>query len=90
MLVVFNTAFYNEDLEICYNRGLIAKRYLKGWFIIDFAAIFPFSIILTSSHFNSLIRFTRIGRLSKLIKLTRLLRVLKILNHKKNGLVQME
>ena len=49
MFVVFNTAFYNEDLEICFDRELITKRYFKGWFIIDFAAIFPFSIILSSS-----------------------------------------
>lgn len=87
---MFNTAFYNEDLEINTNRCHIAKRYLHGWFIIDFVAIFPFSLLMSSSQVNSLIRFTRIGRLSKLMKLTRLLRVLKILNHKKNGLIQME
>jgi hypothetical protein len=49
MFVVFNTAFYNEDLEICWDRHKIAKRYFKGWFVIDFAAIFPFSLILSSS-----------------------------------------
>ena len=91
IIVCFNTAFINlEDLSINRNRWEISKKYLKGWFFIDFIAIVPFDKILSSGSFNSLVRFTRIGRLSKLIKLTRLLRVLKILNTKKNGLVQME
>ena len=91
IVVCFNTAFINiEDLSINRNRTQISKRYLKGWFTIDFIAIVPFDKILSSGSFNSLVRFTRIGRLSKLLKLTRLLRVLKILNTKKNGLVQME
>jgi hypothetical protein len=49
MIVVFNTAFYTEDLEINSNRCDIAKRYIEGWFLIDFIAIFPFSIIMSSS-----------------------------------------
>lgn len=88
IFVCFNTAFVNmEDLSINKDRIIISKRYLKGWFFIDFIAIVPFDKILSSGSFNSLVRFTRIGRLSKLIKLTRLLRVLKILNTKKNSLI---
>ena len=42
ILVIFNTAYYNEDSEIIDNRKEIASDYLKGWFIIDLLAIIPF------------------------------------------------
>ena len=80
--VIFNTSFYDPEMQIIENRCEIAKHYLKGWFLIDFLAIIPFDIFLNSAQFNHLARFARFGRLYKLVKLTRLLRVLKIIKQK--------
>jgi len=80
IIVIFNTAYYDEDFRIVENRKVIAKRYLYGWFTIDVLAIFPFALIIGASEdLNHLVRFARIGRLYKLVKLTRLLRIIKFL-----------
>jgi hypothetical protein len=63
------------------DRKMIAKRYLKGWFIIDMVSIIPFDVLLQASfekNYNFLIRFAKLGRLYKLIKLTRLLKLAKV------------
>lgn len=82
ILIIFNTAFYTDEMDIIEDRKKIAVFYLKGWFLIDLIAIVPFDTILNASKFNSLSRVARIGRLYKLVKLTRLLRILKILKDK--------
>lgn len=88
MIVMFNTAFYNEEYIIVENRGIIAIEYFKGWFAIDLLAIIPFERILSSEsddHGNSLNKFARIprvARITKIVKLTRLLRVLKIIKER--------
>ena len=47
ILIIFNTAFYNDDMDLIDNRKKIAKVYLKGWFFIDFLAILPFDVIIS-------------------------------------------
>lgn len=89
IFVNFNSAVYNEYMEIIDDRKQLAKRYLAGWFSIDVMAIFPFDLILKSADFNQLVRVARFGRLYKLIKLTRLLRILKILREKSNLIKQL-
>lgn len=78
IVMIFNSAFYTEDMDIVQDRWKIAISYAKGWFLVDFIAIVPFDVILNATSFNSLVRVARFGRLYKLVKLTRLLRVLKI------------
>ena len=82
IIVIFNTAYYDEYLQIIDNRKLIVKQYLTGWFTIDLMAIIPFDMILNATKTNQLVRFARVGRLYKLVKLTRLLRILKVLKNK--------
>ena len=48
LIINFNSAFVNDDKEIVDNRKKIAKRYLSGWFFIDFVSILPLDIILMS------------------------------------------
>ena len=48
ILVVFNTAFYDENFKIVVCRKRIAIKYLKSWFFIDLFAIIPFDYILNS------------------------------------------
>ena len=81
IIVIFNSSYYDEDYTIITDRKLIAKQYLKGWFTIDFFAIFPFDLFFqnNSSEYTDFIRVARIGRMYKLVKLARLLRILKIL-----------
>jgi hypothetical protein len=80
IFIVFNTAYYDEDYKIVEDRKIIAKTYLKGWFIIDVGAVVPFELIFGSiGSYNGLIKIARIGRLYKLLKLTRMLRVFKFL-----------
>ena len=78
IIVIFNSAFYNEDSEIIDDRKEIAKWYLTGWFTIDLLAVIPFDSIINASGYNQLARVTRVGRLYKLVKLTRLFRMLKV------------
>jgi hypothetical protein len=83
ILVVFNTAYYDDDYKIVEDRKVIATTYMKGWFIIDFGAIVPFEFIFGSiGSYNGLIKIARIGRLYKLLKLTRMLRVFKFVKNK--------
>ena len=49
IIINFNTAFPRDDHELVEDRCEIIKRYLTGWFTIDFLAIFPTEIILNLS-----------------------------------------
>ena len=42
IIVVFFSAYYNEDFKIIDDRAAIAREYVKGWFLLDFVAIIPF------------------------------------------------
>ena len=62
---------------------------MRGWFIFDVLAIFPFEVIfqsgsISASNMSDMIRISKLGRLYKLIKLTRLLRMLKFLKEGNN------
>ena len=64
----------------------VAKRYLLGWFVVDFISSVPFdsvTLIFTNGEVsNSLLkasRALRIIRLAKLLSLLRLLRISRLL-----------
>jgi hypothetical protein len=64
------------------NQRKIVRRYLKGWFVIDFVSIFPFSRVfplIFGGNFAALrnMRVIRVVRLAKLVRLVRGSRVLK-------------
>lgn len=48
MIVIFNSAYEDEYMNIIDNRKDIAIEYLRGWFIIDILAIVPLDLILSS------------------------------------------
>jgi hypothetical protein len=79
IIINFNTAYYDEYYKIEDKRGVIAKGYITGFFIIDLLSIIPFDVIFASLHFNGLARFSKIGRMYKLVRITRLLKLFKIL-----------
>ena len=49
MIVIFNSAYYDENVEIIKDRSTIIWTYLKGWFIIDLVAIIPFGLLTAST-----------------------------------------
>ena len=52
MIVVFDTAVFTEYMDIDTDRLNIAKKYLRGWFLIDFVAIFPFQLLMNNTNLN--------------------------------------
>jgi potassium voltage-gated channel Eag-related subfamily H protein 8 len=81
IIVIFNTAYYDEDYNMIQSRKTIFKSYVQGWFIIDFFAVIPFDYLFEGSNLNSLIRVARIGKMYKLVKLTKLLRMAKFVKN---------
>lgn len=80
MTICFFTTFKDElrQVEITSHK-LIAKNYLKSWFVIDFLSIFPFDLVLEGNgNFNNLVRVARIGKMYKVIRLLRLIKILKL------------
>ena len=45
IIIIFFTAFYSDDFVLIDNLGQIAKDYLRGWFLPDLLAIFPFEML---------------------------------------------
>ena len=45
MILIFNTAFYDEDFKMIQHRGIIAFTYIRGWFLIDLLAILPIGYV---------------------------------------------
>jgi len=79
IIIIFNSAIYDEDFEIVDNRQEIVKDYFKGWFFIDVFAIFPFEMVMPSNgEAANLVRFIRIGRITKLLKLMKLMRLMRL------------
>lgn len=81
IVIIFNSAFYDDDFKLTDQYKQIACYYVKGWFFLDLLAIFPFNFFVTniSNNINEMARIFRLGRLYKLVKLLRLVRILKIL-----------
>lgn len=49
IIIIFNTAYYTEDMELIDRRKKICIKYITGWFFIDFMSIIPFDTILSST-----------------------------------------
>lgn len=79
IIVIFNTAIYDDDFHIITDRGMITWDYLKSWFILDFFCIIPFDYIIPSGGGSaSIVRLVRIGRINKILKLMKLMRLTRI------------
>ena len=79
MIIIFNSGFIDDDYVQVMDRCIIAKDYLKSWFVIDLIAILPFEwFVPTNGDAANMIRFIRIGRITKILKLLKLLRLMKL------------
>jgi hypothetical protein len=45
VIIIFNTAFYNDNMQLKDDRATLAKRYITSWFFVDILAIIPFDLI---------------------------------------------
>jgi hypothetical protein len=46
IIIIFSSAYYDEDFNLIEDRKMIAKLYLYTWFPIDCFAIIPFDLVL--------------------------------------------
>ena len=80
IVVNFMSAYENVAGMLYSNRVVIAKRYMKGWFVVDILSIFPANIAIFNVPFTNLdtnvdlyeYRAWRIIRLIKLIRVFKL------------------
>ena len=81
ILFSFITPLRNQDGELLYDRREIGRTYCKGWFWIDLAASFPFTIFGTGqTGVNKLLRVLRIFKLLRVFRMQRTLRALDLDN----------
>jgi hypothetical protein len=81
MGVTFFVGFTDENTsQFVSQKGKIALRYFKGWFLIDLVSILPFDFIglAMDSKDLSQLKVLRVIRLLRLIKLLRILRSARI------------
>jgi len=84
MIFTFFSAYYDDETTIEGEKSKICKRYLCGWFTIDFLSIFPFEAILASGDFAGLVRIFRVSKIYKIVKIARLVRIFKFMKQRKN------
>ena len=80
IFVNFNSAMENESYQIIDDRKMIARHYLRGWFLIDFISVIPVEHIwrANASNLPSFLRIIKIGKVQLLVKVSRLARILKV------------
>lgn len=84
ILLNFFTAFSRPDGILVWDMKMIAIRYLKGFFLLDLVATFPFDVVINetiddSSGISGFHQASKLTRLPKLMKILRIMRLLKLL-----------
>lgn len=79
ILVTFFVAYENKLGLLETSHRKIAKKYLKGWFLFDLVACFPFHAIDFSEgkNYNGLLRLLRLPRLYRLVRVLRIVKMLQ-------------
>lgn len=80
----FRTAYIDkyDRLRIIPDPKLIAKRYLRTWFTVDFLSSTPFTyVLLVFAHQNSAATNLKWFNLLRILKLFRIAKVLKMFHH---------
>jgi CRP-like cAMP-binding protein len=79
IIINFITAYEErksiQDIKLITNHGLIAKKYMKGWFWVDFFATIPFDVLFSGVTVFSI---GRLGRMLRIFRLARLFRLIRI------------
>ena len=87
LIINFNLMYFDEKLlTMISDRKLIAKRYLRGFFIIDFISILPYDDITLATGSKANLKILRIVRIVRLAKLLRILRSSRIFARFENSM----
>ena len=86
VLVNLFSAYYDEDNRLITSRKKIVCTYLKGWFVVDILASFPFNLLESSidsgspsGNYNNVLRLLRLPRLYRLLKIARLIKLINFI-----------
>jgi CRP-like cAMP-binding protein len=83
IIVIFFSAYEENDGSIVTAHRRIAWKYLRTWFFIDLIAVFPFELlerdssedsVSSSGGYKHLLRLIRLPRLYRIIRIVRLLK----------------
>jgi len=76
---------FDEHDEMIIDQKVIARNYLRGWFVPDILTTFPFEIFIprNSAQMPKLLRILKLSKIRKLLKMFRIVRVSKILREYK-------
>lgn len=86
IILTFLTAVPDyEKKSLIVDKKVIAKKYLKSWFIVDVISIMPFDLLFESKNgylynlgkFSRFARFTKMLRLLRIVKMTKLVKLFK-------------
>ena len=78
IIVNFNTS-YSKEVDIIYDRKLIARKYIKTRFTVDILSAMPLDLI-AGVFFSFSSKELKILSLLKLIRMLRLSRIIRALN----------
>lgn len=88
VVISFNTAVEATEKDVhvapgslILDRRVIAKKYLRGWFAIDFGSTVPWSQLaelLTAGEDSGSAQLTRLTKVVKFVRLLRLMRMLRL------------
>lgn len=80
IVIGFNRVILDKNDNYITNRKIIAKKYLKGWFVIDFICFIPINLIFGwKTTFNHGLKLIKITRVFHLLRCLRLIKILKSL-----------
>lgn len=77
IIMNFNIAIEHEDGRLNFDRYEIFKRYISGWFWLDFLSTFPVGMIFDKVN-DDILRGSKAIRLIRFIKLLRVVKLSKL------------
>jgi len=86
VVINFFCMYYKTSGRLVSSRLKIMKHYLAGWFMLDFVACLPFSLVdyfdaaaqaVPSQKYNNMLRLARVPRMYKLFRVTRILKAFR-------------
>eukprot|EP00347_Sterkiella_histriomuscorum_P008697 403344103 len=82
ILIIFITAYEENDGSLQHRHNYIARKYIQSWFIYDVVSIFPFHEIGDNIYaFQRLLRLIKLPRLLKQVSIFDILRQINYFKH---------
>lgn len=73
----FRTTYYDDDLRHVTVPEMIATRYLRSWFAVDFISVMPLDYFSSSLNSIKLVKTLRMFRLARVVRIMRAKTVIK-------------